>query len=89
MRRTLAALALGAALVATPTSAFGASNPSATGQPSQECGSSTAPDNPPGFDTSGFANAESHYAGSAPQNSDNEHSVSQYDVACYQFSQRH
>jgi hypothetical protein len=29
------------------------------------------------------------YAGSQPQNSNNPHSVSQYDVACFQFSQHH
>ena len=69
--------------------ASAASNPSGSGQPSQSCGSDTAPNNPPGFDTGGFANAEEHYAGSAPQNSNNPKSVSQYDVACYQFSQHH
>jgi hypothetical protein len=29
------------------------------------------------------------YAGSAPQNSNNPNSVSQYDVACYQVSIHH
>ncbi len=70
-----------------PVAAGAATNPSGTGQPSQSCGSSTAPNAPAGFGTAGFANAETHYAGSAPQNSHNPKSVSQYDVACYQVSQ--
>jgi len=70
-----------------PAAAGAAVNPAGTGQPSQSCGSTTAPRGPAGFDTAGFANAETHYAGSAPQNSKNPKSVSQYDVACYQVSQ--
>jgi len=57
------------------------------GQPSQSCQAQTA--SPPGFNTAGFANATSHYAGSQPQNSGNPNSVAQYDVACYQLSQPH
>jgi hypothetical protein len=89
MRKRLVPLIIAAACVFGPGVASAASNPNGTGQPSQECGSGTAPNNPSGFDTGGFANAESHYAGSAPQNSNNSHSVSQYDVACYQVSQHH
>jgi hypothetical protein len=89
MRKRLVVLIITAACVFGPGVASAASNPSGKGQPSQECGSDTAPNNPLGFDTGGFANAESHYAGSAPQNSKNPKSVSQYDVACYQFSQHH
>jgi hypothetical protein len=67
-------------------------NPSGTGQPNQSCGSATAPDTPgnsanaPGsaFNPSGTAGTV--YAGEQPQNSNNPHSVSQYDVACYQTS---
>jgi hypothetical protein len=82
-------LTIAAAAVFAPAIASAAPNPSGSGQPSQSCGIDTAPNNPPGFDTAGFANAESHCAGSAPQNSKNPKSVSQYDVACYQFSQHH
>ncbi len=57
------------------------------GQPNQSC--QEQPSGPPGFNTSGFANAENQYAGSQPQNSGNPNSVSQYDVACYQVSQHH
>jgi hypothetical protein len=58
-----------------------------TGQPNQSCQSE--PSAPPGFSTSGFANAEGKYAGSQPQNSKNPNSVAQYDVACFQVSQPH
>ena len=76
--------------IAVCVSMNAASNPSGTGQPNQSCGSTTALSNPPGFDTSGFANAESHYAGSdgTPSllHANSSHAVSQYDVACYQVS---
>ena len=73
--------------------AVAASNPSGTGQPSQSCGSDTAPNTPgnaasaPGsaFNPDGVAGT--HYAGEQPQNSVNPKSVSQYDVACFQVSQ--
>jgi hypothetical protein len=77
-----AALAI-AAFAAGPASA--ASNPSGHGQPSQTCGDPGATSMPNGFGTDGFANAEGVYANS--QNG-NQHAVSQYDVACYQVSQR-
>ena len=72
--------------------AVAASNPSGTGQPSQSCGSDTAPMTPgnsssaPGsaFNPDGVAGT--HYAGEQPQNSVNPKSVSQYDVACFQVS---
>jgi hypothetical protein len=89
MRKRLVTLIIGAAVFVGPGVASAASNPNGTGQPGQECGSATAPANPAGFDTGGFAIAEEHYAGSAPQNSKNAKSVSQYDVACYQYSQHH
>ena len=74
--------------------AFGAGNPSVTGQPSQTCLSGAAPSEPgnaasaPGsaFNENGGI-AGSMYAGSQPQNSNNPKSVSQYDVACFQVSQ--
>src|SRR2546430_2104097 len=64
--------------------------PGQTGQPSQSCQNvfgQQGPFSPNGFNTSGFATAEAHYAGSQPQNSVNPKSVSQYDVACYQAGQ--
>jgi hypothetical protein len=68
--------------------AFAARNPSGTGQPSVECedpgattpgNSSTAPGSP--FNEDGIAG--SRYAGEQPQNDNNPHSVSQYDIACF------
>jgi hypothetical protein len=85
-------LAVGASVIGVvtlvPAAAAFAANPPGTGQPSQECGEGDALSSPPGFETDGFAHAETQYAGSQPQNSNNEHSVSQYDVACLQVSQR-
>ncbi len=72
-------------------SALAASNPSGSGQPNQSCQAEpSTPGNAasaPGsaFNTSGTAGMV--YAGTQPQNSNNTHSVSQYDVACYQVSQ--
>ncbi len=65
-----------------------AANPGGTGQPGVEC-----EDVRPGhaseargsaFNEDGVAGT--HYAGEQPQNSQNPHSVSQYDVACFQIS---
>ena len=95
MKRLIAAGLITAALVVPPAaSALAAGNPSGTGQPSQTCLSSTAPNEPgnastaPGsaFNENG-GTAGSVYAGQQPQNSKNSNSVSQYDVACYQVSQ--
>lgn len=80
---------LTAALVFPPVASALAADPGTQGQPSQSCqqvfpsGTFT----PPGFNTSGFNNATTVYAGSQPQNSNNPSSVSQYDVACFQTSQ--
>jgi hypothetical protein len=57
----------------------------AAGQPNASCEDPGA-NPPPGFATSGFANAEAHYAGSegtpsAANGSSN--AVSQYDIACF------
>lgn len=76
--------------VAVP--AFADSNPNGTGQPSQSCGSPTASMSPNGFNTAGFAHAETVYAGSegtpsAANGSSN--AVSQYDVACFQVTSNH
>jgi len=91
MRRSISLVALLIILVAclavaSFTKAF-AANPGTQGQPSQSCQSVFLPGTPlvpNGFNTSGFANADTHYAGSQPQNSNNPKSVSQYDVACFQ-----
>ena len=71
--------------------AFAAANPSGTGQPGAECGEDNALVEPHGFRTDGFANAESRYAGSDESNSlhsNNPKAVSQYDIACFQISNR-
>ncbi len=72
-----------------------AASPGTRGQPNQSCGSSTAPTTPgraasasgSAFNPNGHAGTV--YAGQQPQNSKNTHSVSQYDVACFQVSQQH
>lgn len=94
MRTLLAAMVVMASL-ALAVGTASAGNPAGTGQPSQTCLSSTAPSEPgnaagaPGsaFNENG-GTAGGMYAGSQPQSSGNAHSVSQYDVACYQVSQR-
>jgi hypothetical protein len=74
-------VATAGALAADPHSA------GSTGQPSKSCQSEQS--GPPGIisTTNGFAtHAVNVYAGSAPQNSSNPKSVSQYDVACFEVS---
>src|SRR5215475_52314 len=89
---TLAAtgtLAGGLALAVSGPAAA-ANPPGNPGQPSQSCGSDTAPNTPgnaasaqgSAFNPNGQAGTV--YAGQQPQNSNNTHSVSQYDVACFQ-----
>ena len=68
------AVALALALAA-PTGALAASTGN-HGLPNQSC--EEQPMGPAGFGTSGFANAQGHYA-----------PISQYDVACFQLSQPH
>ena len=82
--------ALAAALAITgATTSLAASNPSGTGQPNQSCGSATASVEPNGFSTTGFAHAETQYAGSGMSldHAQSSHAVSQYDVACFQVTQ--
>jgi hypothetical protein len=74
-----------------PGAASDARNPSGTGQPGASCGSANARTEPNGFGTPGFANAESKYAGSDGTPSlanGSSNAVSQYDVACYQISNK-
>src|SRR6266550_1799292 len=81
----------GARSLVAPGTVSAARNPAGTGQPSQSCGSSNAATEPNGFGTTGFAHAETVYAGSdgtPSQANGNSHAVSQYDVACYQVSNR-
>jgi hypothetical protein len=92
MRKLLSAIVVVAALFAVVAggASAGSGNPNGTGQPSQSC--QAEPTGPPGITstTNGFATrAVNVYAGSAPQNSNNPKSVSQYDVACYQVSTHH
>jgi hypothetical protein len=72
--------------------AAAAPNPSGTGQPGAECGETGATQEPAGFSTGGFANAEARYAGSEGTPSAANGSptaVSQYDVACFQVTSSH
>jgi hypothetical protein len=62
------------------------------GQPGAECGDPGATLSPPGFDSPGFAKAETHYAGSDGTHSlvsGNGHAVSQYDIACVHYTAAH
>ena len=80
-----------ASFLSAPSAVSAAANPSGTGQPSQSCGSATAQTQPNGFSTSGFSHATTVYAGSdgtPSQANGNSHAVSQYDVACYQVSNK-
>jgi hypothetical protein len=75
-------------VLALAPNAIAAPNPGGTGQPNAECGEEDASQSPPGFDTAGFAHAETLYAGEghSADNANSDHAVSQYDVACYQVS---
>jgi hypothetical protein len=88
------ALTAGALLSLALTGAsLAARNPAGTGQPGAECGEEGATLEPHGFLTDGFANAETHYAGSEGTPSllhaHSVHAVSQYDVACFQHTSNH
>jgi hypothetical protein len=93
MRRLL--IAAIACLVLAAFAASGAAaapNPAGTGQPGAECGSAGATQEPTGFGTGGFANAEARYAGSEGTPSaanGSSQAVSQYDVACFQVTSNH
>ena len=93
MRRFIIAAVLSVAIAGLgATGASAARNPSGTGQPGASCGAPGATSEPHGFGTTGFANAESHYAGSEGTPSlahGSSHAVSQYDVACFQVTSNH
>jgi len=72
-------------LVAAALTPFGAGT-AFGGQPNASCEAAGA-NPPPGFSSGGFANAETHYAGSegtpSAANAHSSHAVSQYDIACF------
>ena len=95
MRKLVGLAAIVCAIAASP--AFAATNPSGTGQPSQTCLSGTAPSEPgnaasasgSAFNENG-GTAGAVYAGNGQttQTPANGAAVSQYDVACFQVSQK-
>ena len=86
-RRTIGAV--GAAAIALCLSAGLAF----AGQPGASCGAAGAEMSPPGFNSGGFANAETNYAGSegthSLANANSDKAVSQYDIACVHFTAAH
>ena len=87
MRRFIVAAIASLVVAAFAAAPAGATSTGNRGQPNQNCETSSAA--PPGFGTAGFANAQTHYAGSEGTPSaanGNSHAVSQYDVACFQSS---
>jgi hypothetical protein len=92
IRQGIVGVALGLSLtVGVAGVVLGAANPSGQGQPSVEC-EDVRPghaDSAPGSAFNEDGNAGTHYAGEQPQNSQNPHSVSQYDVACFQVANKH
>lgn len=95
LRSVATVLASGTLVLTGAAVAHATSNPSDTGQPSQECGDSTAMTRPgssmtaPGSAFNPDGKAGTVYAGERPQNQKNQTSVSQYDVACFRVSQSH
>jgi hypothetical protein len=93
-RFVLALAIAGSVAFGTVALASAAANPSETGQPGAECGEEDAILEPFGFtDSAGFAHAETVYAGSdgtaSALNANSPDAVSQYDVACFQYTANH
>jgi hypothetical protein len=92
IRQSIVGVALGLSLtVGVAGVVLGATNPAGTGQPGVDC-ETVRPghaDAAPGSAFNEDGNAGDHYAGEQPQNSNNDHSVSQYDVACFQAESNH
>ena len=94
MNRTIRLLSIVAALSFTSAlPAAAASKPASTGQPGNPagvfCGLGTATSQPTGFFSSGFAIAGAVYAGTGASSiSMNPKALSEYDIACYQVTQR-
>lgn len=92
--RALVMTCLPLALALPATAAHASGNPSGTGQPSASCQDFQATPTSPllvnGFNTAGFAHAETVYAGSdgtaSLAHAQSGSAVSQYDVACLQLS---
>jgi hypothetical protein len=82
MRRVLIVTMSAAALT------VGAAPIAFAGQPNADCATVSVQSQPPGFQTTGFANAESVYAGSdgtpSAEHAKSGAAVSQYDIACIQ-----
>ena len=91
MKKTFAALALIVMMTLGFAGAAVAARPTTGGQPNQSCEdipvTPGAAVNAPGSPFNPEGQAGTVYAGEQPQNSKNPHSVSQYDVACFQQSQ--
>jgi hypothetical protein len=96
MRMLLTAVLVSAVCAVAAGGALAAGNPNGTGQPSQTCLSSTAPNEPgnsanaPGSafnETSGHAGTVYAGSGVSTAHANSSDAVSQYDVACYQVSQ--
>jgi hypothetical protein len=96
MRKLLVVPLVAVLLLLGGPTAFAASNPSGTGQPSAECLSSTAPMEPgqsasaPGSafnEDGGIAGAVYAGNGISATTANSDAAVSQYDVACFQVSQ--
>jgi hypothetical protein len=83
LKKAIVTAAVAALVVIVPVGTASA------GQPGAECGAAGATSEPHGFTLGGFANAETHYAGSDGTHSlvsGNDHAVSQYDIACVGFT---
>ena len=84
------ALVLIAVLALVPLSAAFAASSGGGGQPNQSCQVTTVTPghaaSAPGSAFNVDGKAGTVYAGTQPQNSKNGMSVSQYDVACFQFT---
>jgi hypothetical protein len=94
MRRVAITVASALALSGFAASAATAApNPAGTGQPGTatpngvSCPSPIT--SPNGFNSPGFAIADTHYANPGTTPSNNPHAVAEYDIACYQTSQPH
>ena len=92
MRKRLTGMAVVVMLLFSAGGIAVAAIPGTTGQPNQSCEEQPmTPGNAATATGSAFnpdGTAGTHYAGEQPQNSNNPASVSQYDVACFQVSQR-
>ena len=89
LKKVSIALLMTALMLFAPLSSVLADNPPGSGQPGVEC-EEVRPGHSDMASGSAF-NEDGHagtvYAGEQPQNSVNPHSVSQYDVACFQAEQ--